>query len=42
MTTSLAFSGRDNLPEFLATAKELEVKGLMGGFVKYVGGWVGL
>ena len=23
------FSGRDNLPEFLATAKELEVKGLM-------------
>ena len=27
--TRTAFSGRDNLPEFLATAKELEVKGLM-------------
>ena len=25
----MVFSGRDNLPEFLATAKELEVKGLM-------------
>ena len=25
----MVFSGRDNLPEFLATVKELEVKGLM-------------
>ena len=28
-TIASTFSGRDNLPEFLATAKDLEVKGLM-------------
>ena len=27
--TASTFPGRDNLPEFLATAKDLEVKGLM-------------